>query len=218
MKNQPFSWERFSRAPIVGIIRHIALADVAQLLPLYKEAGLTTVEITMNTPGAVDMIRHALAEHGNDLNIGAGTVCSATDLEAAIGAGAQFIVAPIVNEEVIASCVQKNVPVFPGAYTPTEIYRAWKLGAGMVKIFPATSPNYIKEIKAPLEQIKVLPTGGINLDNFTSFLDAGASGLGMGSQLFDKKLIADKNWKGLSGHFAAFVARLADYNLTHPSQ
>jgi 2-dehydro-3-deoxyphosphogluconate aldolase/(4S)-4-hydroxy-2-oxoglutarate aldolase len=218
MKNKPFSWEPFSRVPIVGIIRHIALDDVAQLLPLYKAAGLTTVEITMNTPGAVDMIRHALAEHGDGLNIGAGTVCSASDLELALGAGAQFIVAPIINEEVIVPCVQKNIPVFPGAYTPTEIYRAWKLGADMVKIFPATSPNYIKEIKAPLGQIKVLPTGGINLDNFTNFLDAGASGLGMGSQLFDKKLIAGKNWKGLSDHFAGFVAKLAAYDLTHAPQ
>lgn len=211
MKQQSFSWERFSRVPVVGIIRHIALDDIIQLLPLYAAAGLTTVEITMNTPGAVDIIRHAIKEHGNDLNIGAGTVCSATDLELALDAGAQFIVAPIINEEVIAPCVQKNIPVFPGAYTPTEIYRAWKLGADMVKIFPATSPGFIKEIKAPLGQIKVLPTGGINLANFTDYLDAGASGLGMGSQLFDKKLIADKNWKGLGEHFAAFTNKLRVY-------
>jgi 2-dehydro-3-deoxyphosphogluconate aldolase/(4S)-4-hydroxy-2-oxoglutarate aldolase len=211
MKQQSFSWERFSRVPVVGIIRHIALDDIIQLLPLYAAAGLTTVEITMNTPGAVDIIRHAIKEHGNDLNIGAGTVCSATDLDLALDAGAQFIVAPIINEEVIAPCVQKNIPVFPGAYTPTEIYRAWKLGADMVKIFPATSPGFIKEIKAPLGQIKVLPTGGINLANFTDYLDAGASGLGMGSQLFDKKLIADKNWKGLGEHFAAFTNKLSVY-------
>jgi 2-dehydro-3-deoxyphosphogluconate aldolase/(4S)-4-hydroxy-2-oxoglutarate aldolase len=211
MKQQSFSWERFSRVPVVGIIRHIALDDIIQLLPLYAAAGLTTVEITMNTPGAVDIIRQAIKEHGNDLNIGAGTVCSATDLDLALDAGAQFIVAPIINEEVIAPCVQKNIPVFPGAYTPTEIYRAWKLGADMVKIFPATSPGFIKEIKAPLGQIKVLPTGGINLANFTDYLDAGASGLGMGSQLFDKKLIADKNWKGLGEHFAAFTNKLSVY-------
>jgi 2-dehydro-3-deoxyphosphogluconate aldolase/(4S)-4-hydroxy-2-oxoglutarate aldolase len=211
MKNLPFSWERFTRVPIVGIIRHIAFDDIVRILPLYKNAGLTTVEITMNTPGAVDIIQHAIKEHGNELNIGAGTVCSATDLELALGAGAQFIVAPIINEQVIAPCVQKNIPVFPGAYTPTEIYRAWQLGADIVKIFPATSPNYVREIKAPLGQIKVLPTGGINLDNFTGFLDAGASGLGMGSQLFNKKLITDKNWEGLSDHFASFVNKLNTY-------
>jgi 2-dehydro-3-deoxyphosphogluconate aldolase/(4S)-4-hydroxy-2-oxoglutarate aldolase len=218
MSTPSFSWERFSRVPIVGIIRHISVDDVVRVLPLFKDAGLTTVEITMNTPGAVELIRHTVKEHGNDLNIGAGTVCSVTDLELALSAGAQFIVAPIINEEVIVPCVQKNIPVFPGAYTPTEIYRAWKLGADMVKIFPATSPNYIKEIKAPLGQIKVLPTGGINLDNFTNFLDAGASGLGMGSQLFDKNLIAGKNWDGLQKHFTSFVAKLKNYNLAHSPQ
>jgi 2-dehydro-3-deoxyphosphogluconate aldolase/(4S)-4-hydroxy-2-oxoglutarate aldolase len=207
----PFLWDRFYKVPIIGIIRHLCFDDVAEILPRYAAAGLTSVEITMNTPGAAQMIRHGINRHGEHLHIGAGTVCSLADLELALAAGAQFIVAPIVNEAVITACVQKNIPVFPGAYTPTEIYRAWELGAGIIKLFPATSPAYFKEIKAPLSQVKLMPTGGISLDNFTDFLSAGASGLGMGSQLFDKRLIAAKNWAALSDHFVSFITKLNNY-------
>jgi 2-dehydro-3-deoxyphosphogluconate aldolase/(4S)-4-hydroxy-2-oxoglutarate aldolase len=102
------------------------------------------------------------------------------------------------------------VPVFPGAFTPTEIYEAWSLGASMVKVFPATSlgPGYIKDLKAPLSQIKLLPTGGVTLSNLADFFGAGADGVGIGSQLFDKRLIQDKNWTGLKAHFQEFATKL----------
>ncbi|MCE6992144.1 bifunctional 4-hydroxy-2-oxoglutarate aldolase/2-dehydro-3-deoxy-phosphogluconate aldolase [Dyadobacter sp. CY323] len=211
MGKDQFSEELFRKAPLVGIIRNVALEDVKQILPIYREAGLTTIEITMNTPGATEMIRYALANESDGLNIGAGTVCTKDDLEAALEAGAQFIVTPVINKKVIKSCVKKKVPIFPGAFTPTEIYNAWTLGATMVKIYPATSlgPEYIKDLKAPMNQLKLLPTGGVGLENMTAFLKAGANGLGIGGQLFDKKMIQEKNWDGLKNHFREFVQKLS---------
>ncbi|MCE7066108.1 bifunctional 4-hydroxy-2-oxoglutarate aldolase/2-dehydro-3-deoxy-phosphogluconate aldolase [Dyadobacter sp. CY326] len=210
MSERAFSWELFNKAPLVGIIRNISPDDVKKILPIYREAGLTTIEITMNTPGAAEMIRLALENEGEGLNIGAGTVCTKDDLEVALEAGAQFIVTPIINKKVIKSCVKKKVPIFPGAFTPTEIYNAWTLGATMVKIYPATSlgPEYIKDLKAPMNQLKLLPTGGVGLENMTDFLKAGANGLGVGGQLFDKKLIQEQNWEGLKAHFQQFQSRL----------
>ena len=182
-----------------------------QILPVFREAGLTTIEITMNTPGAEEMIRYAVENEQSGLNIGAGTVCTKDELSLALDAGAQFIVTPIINKKVIKSCVKKDVPIFPGAFTPTEIYNAWTLGASMVKIYPATSlgPEYIKDLKAPMNQLKLLPTGGVSLDNMAGFLKAGANGLGIGGQLFDKKLIQEKNWEGLKAHFQQYVGMLS---------
>lgn len=211
MSEHTFSWELFNKAPLVGIIRNVSLEDVKRILPIYREAGLTTVEITMNTPGATDIIRYALENEHYGLNIGAGTVCTKDDLDAALEAGAQFIVTPVLSKKVVKSCVKKGIPVFPGAYTPTEIFNAWSLGASMVKIYPATAlgPGYIKDLKAPMNQLKLLPTGGVSLENMEAFLKAGANGLGIGGQLFDKKLIQDKNWDGLKAHFLQFAQKLA---------
>lgn len=210
MSKSTFSWELFNKAPIVGIIRNVSLEDLKQILPVFREAGLTTVEITMNTPDAGEMIRYALENEHQSLNIGAGTVCNKDDLSHAMEAGAQFIVTPIINKKVIKSCVRKDIPVFPGAFTPTEIYNAWTLGASMVKIYPATTlgPEYIKDLKAPMNQLKLLPTGGVNLENMSGFLNAGANGLGIGGQLFDKNLIIHKDWDGLKAHFQKFIAKL----------
>lgn len=211
MSERTFSWELFNKAPLVGIIRNVSPEDVKRILPIYREAGLTTVEITMNTPGATDMIRYALENEHYGLNIGAGTVCTKDDLDAALDAGAQFIVTPVLSKKVVKSCVKKGVPVFPGAYTPTEIFQAWSWGASMVKIYPATAlgPGYIKDVKAPMNQLKLLPTGGVSLENMEAFLKAGANGLGIGGQLFDKKLIQDKDWDGLKTHFLQFAQKLA---------
>jgi 2-dehydro-3-deoxyphosphogluconate aldolase / (4S)-4-hydroxy-2-oxoglutarate aldolase len=210
MSEYNFSIDLFTKAPIVGIIRNIPLDDVMQILPLFREAGLTTVEITMNSPNAAEIIRMAREKESGGLNIGAGTVCTKADLKQALDAGAQFIVTPIIDKKVIRSCVKKQVPVFPGAYTPTEIYQAWSLGATMVKIYPATAlgPEYVKDLLGPLNQLKLLPTGGVGLENMAAFLKAGAVGLGIGGQLFDKKLIKSQNWIGLLEHFKKYVDNL----------
>lgn len=203
MNNQEFSWDKFTAVPIIGIIRNLSYEIIEKILPVYVSSGLTNLEITMNTPSAADIIKYAAQKYGGELNIGAGTVCNREDLKIALAAGAQFIVTPILDSEVVKTCVSLNIPVFPGAFTPTEIYNAWKLGASMVKVYPATSlgPDYIKDVKAPLNQIKLLPTGGISIDNIHAFMKAGADGLGIGSQLFDKTLIKNGDWNGLKVHF-----------------
>lgn len=212
MSESKFSWKLFKKAPIVGIVRNVSLEDVKQILPIYREAGLTTIEITMNTPGATDIIKYALEQEGGKLNIGAGTVCTKDELSMALEAGAQFIVTPIINKKVIKAAVKKKVPIFPGAYTPTEIFNAWSLGADMVKVYPATAlgPAFIKDVKAPMKYLKLLPTGGVGLENMTEFLAAGAHGLGIGGQLFDKKLIDAKDWEGLKVHFQKYIQKLSD--------
>lgn len=210
MSDETFSWELFNKVPVIGIVRNVHLEDMIEILPAYQQAGLTTIEITMNTPGAEEIIKYALQKFSGMLNVGAGTVCTKDDLEKALDAGAQFIVTPILRKKIIRSCIKKEIPVFPGAFTPTEIYEAWSLGASMVKVFPAKTlgPDYIKDVKAPLNQVKILPTGGIGLDNIESFRKAGADGFGVGSPLLDKHLIKNKDWVGLQEHFKKFVEKV----------
>ncbi|MCW3081737.1 bifunctional 4-hydroxy-2-oxoglutarate aldolase/2-dehydro-3-deoxy-phosphogluconate aldolase [Segetibacter sp.] len=210
MIDQAFSWELFNKVPVIGIVRNVHMEDMIEILPAYQQAGLTTIEITMNTPGAEEIIKYARQKFGGMLNVGAGTVCTKGDLEKALEAGAQFIVTPIIQKKIIRSCVKKGIPIFPGAFTPTEIYRAWSLGASMVKIFPARTlgSDYIKDVKAPLNEVKLLPTGGIDLDNIESFKKAGADGFGVGSPLLYKNLIKNKDWVGLQEHFKKFVDKV----------
>lgn len=210
MNNQSFSWELFQKAPLVGIIRGHSLEEIKAILPIYRAAGLTTIEITMNTPDAAQLIQYAVENEQAGLNIGAGTVCNKADLKIALSAGAQFIVTPILDKKVVKSCVKQKIPIFPGAFTPSEIYKAWSWGASMVKIFPATQlgADYIKEVKAPLNELKLLPTGGVNLDNLLDFFRAGADGAGLGGQLFDKKMIQEKDWQALEAHFQQFTQKL----------
>lgn len=207
--NNLFSWEAFLKIPIVGILRNIALAKTDILSRHYLDAGLTTLEITMNSEAAAETISSLNADYGDQLNIGAGTVCTLKDLDKALKAGASFIVTPITDKKIIKECVSNKIPVFAGAYSPTEIYKAWKWGASMVKVFPAGNqgPAYIKEILAPLNDIKLLPTGGITIHNFSDFLKAGAHGLGMGSHLLPKDLIENNQWEALSEHLSGFVKK-----------
>lgn len=197
----------FKDIPVVGIVRNMSASDFEDVLPVYYEAGLRIVEVTMNTSGATDMIRYANKQFDDKLIVGAGTVCTQTALDDSLKAGARFIVTPILNEDIISSCVKKNVPIIPGAYTPTEIYRAWSAGAALVKLFPATllGAQYIKDVKGPLNDIAIMPTGGIDHKNIVSFFRAGAVAAGVGSKLFDQAMIKEKNWNGLVNHFVAFV-------------
>jgi len=206
-ENATFSWEKFEEMPIVGIVRGMRMEDFKHVLPIFIKAGLTTIEITMNTPDVNSLIQYALKEYSDNLNVGAGTVCSLSDLKNALNYGAQFIVTPIVNEEVIKKCVDIKIPIFSGALTPTEIYRAWNWGASIVKIYPAGNlgASYIKDVQAPFNKMKMMPTGGINTNNIQSFLDVNVYGFGIGGQLFDKNLINAKNWNVLETHFLSYT-------------
>jgi len=207
--SKTFSIDLFNKMPIVGILRNVPSQYMAAIAENYHQSGLTCLEITMNSPNAEQDIAALTGQFGEELNVGAGTVCTLNDLEKALKANAQFIVTPIVNDDVIKACVDAGVPVIPGAYTPTEIYKAWSLGATMVKVFPATKlgAGYIKEVLGPLGHLKLIPTGGIDFGNFTDYLDAGAKGVGLGSHLFLKNIIENKDWKTLSEVFSSFAVK-----------
>lgn len=211
--NGSFSWETFDRIPVVGILRNVPVQHLEKLAKYYADAGLTTLEVTMNSEEAVKAISYLVKSFGRNLNIGAGTVCNMNDLDKALNAGAQFIVTPIIDENVIKECVIKEVPVFAGAYTPTEIYKAWSLGASMVKIFPAgkLGPDFIRDILAPLDSVKMMPTGGVTLDNFTEYLQSGAKGVGVGSHLINKDLIENEKWEEFSNLVSLYVKKYDDF-------
>lgn len=211
--NKSFSHDLLNKMPLIGIMRNLPEQHVKTIVEQYYRSGLTCLEITMNSPGACEQIAELAALYAGKLNIGAGTVCSMKDLEEALKSSAQFIVTPIINEEVIKACVSENIPIFPGAYTPSEIYKAWSLGATMIKLFPAgdRKPGFIKEILAPLDFVKLVPTGGVTLDNFTDFLANGAKAVGIGSALFPGDIIKDENWVALSAIFGQFPERYNAY-------
>jgi len=203
-----FSHASFRKYPLIGILRGYNKANTTAIVEAYIAAGLTTLEITLNTPAALEIIESMASRYSDSLNIGAGTVCSIDQMENALNAGAGFIVTPILNTEIVHRCRKIEVPVFPGAFSPTEIYNAWEAGANMVKVFPANAfgPEYIMQVKAPLDSIKLLPTGGISLDNIPAYMDAGADGFGLGSSLFRDDFINNGKWSALEQHFKKFAA------------
>lgn len=205
----------FNAVPIIGIVRNHTFEELVNILPVYTKSRLTTLEITMNTPGAAGMINYASRMYKHSLNIGAGTVCSMQDLEIALEAGASFIVMPIVEEEVIKACAAEGIPVFPGAMTPTEIALAWRSGAEMVKVFPAATlgANYFKDVLGPLAQVKLMATGGIDLNNMDEFWKAGAKAFGIGSPLFLRSVIGAGDWKSLEAHFTRFADKIRNYKI-----
>ena len=203
----PFSTKLFEQLPIVGILRGLPAEKLRHVVEAVRDGGLTNLEITMNTPGAADQIRAAREIAGSALNIGAGTVTNLQSLEDAFSAGASFIVTPTLVPAVIERCVQLKVPVFPGAFSPTEIQSAWELGATMVKIFPADTlgPGYLRSLKAPLPHLKLMPTGGVDVTTLAAYAQAGADAFGVGSPLFRAERIAACDWEWLRNQCRAFA-------------
>jgi len=192
-----------------GLVAVIRL-DSGEILPgiisALRQGGINALEITMTTPGALAIIKNFAAQTGKDFLIGAGSVLDAETARLAILNGAQFIVGPIFNPEVIRMCHRYDKPAIPGAFTPTEILTAWEQGADLVKVFPTTAlrPSYIKDILGPLPQVKLLPTGGVTLENAAEFIRSGACCLGVGTALLNKKMIAADDWQALAKHAEAF--------------
>ncbi len=209
MGTDKFDWNLFYKSPLIGIIRGLEKESILKVTELFSRAGFTNLEVTMNTSNAAMLISE-LRQHYPLLNIGAGTVRTAQELEEALTAGAQYIVTPITIRSIIQKCVDSDIPIFPGAYTPTEIYQAWDWGASAVKVFPANNlgPSYIKNVLAPLDSIKLVPTGGVNVHNVRSFFEAGAVAVGCGGNVFNSELIKKKDYDGLSDHFAHFYQEL----------
>lgn len=202
-----FSWDLFHELPVVGILRGFGAAAVERLVGAALRGGLKNIEVTMNTDGAGELIRLVRRLAGGTANVGAGTVLGLEDLRAALEAGAEFIVTPVVAPGVIQACRAEGVPVIPGAFTPTEIHRAWELGADLVKVFPADQlgPAYIKNVKAPLPQVKLVPTGGVTVETLGAFKKAGADGFGVGSPLFAKERVDAGDWAWVEAQARRFA-------------
>jgi 2-dehydro-3-deoxyphosphogluconate aldolase / (4S)-4-hydroxy-2-oxoglutarate aldolase len=164
------------------------------------EGGIRAVEITFTVPGAPGVIRRVKHDLGDSVLIGAGTVLNAEQAEDAVDAGATFIVAPNTDEKVIGAAKRLGVPIIPGAFTPTEVVRAWDMGADAVKIFPASigGAPYIKAIRAPLPHIPLIPTGGVDERTVGDFFRAGAFAVGAGGALFDRMRLATKDYAGMT--------------------
>jgi len=195
---------------VVAVIR---LADASKLVAVIEAVaagGVRCIEITMTVPNAVELIRQVSASVSDHILIGAGTVTDAETALAVIDAGAQFVVSPILSAEVIAVCKQADIYCAPGCFTPTEIFTAWKLGADVIKVFPATSlgPKFFKDIKGPFPQIPLMPTGGVSIDNARDWITAGAVAVGIGSDLLDKKAIDEGRYEVLTSRAAQLAANV----------
>ena len=192
----------------IAIVRLNDLTDAVAISRALLEGGLTALEFTLTNSAALQAVTQTRAALGDAVTVGVGTVLSAQHARESIAAGAEFLVTPIVRRDVIATGVKVEVPVACGAFTPTEIWDAWEAGAALVKVFPARSlgPGYIKDILAPLPTLKLVPTGGIDVENCAAYIQAGAFSVGIGSNLVDPKLIAAKNWAELSRRAAQYVA------------
>ena len=195
---------------VVAVIRVDSSAHLLEAAAALHKGGVRALEITMTSPGALEAIKEANEKLDSDVVIGVGSVLDPETARAAILAGAKFVVGPVLNLDLIKMCQRYSIPCVPGAFTPTEILQAWDAGADFVKIFPATKlgPSFIKDVKGPLPQVRLTPTGGINLDNAAEFIKAGASFVGVGGSLVKKELIAEKRWDELSALAGQFIERV----------
>ena len=200
--------KRIRETGLIPVVRAESSDQAMRAVAALKAGGLDILEVTMTVPGAIEVIQALAAEYGDETLIGAGTVLDPETAQACIQAGANFIVSPALNEETINFCRRQDVAIFPGALTPTEVVRAWKLGADAVKVFPAGAvggASYLKALKAPLPQIELIPTGGVSLKTAADFIKAGAMALGVGADLVDPKALREGNAALLTERAREFV-------------
>jgi len=186
---------------IIAIVRLDSGEQLIHAAKALVEGGISVIEFTFSTPGALDMVKEASAYFGDTVVLGAGTVLDPETARAAILAGAQFIVTPSVNLATIKLCKRYAKPIVAGAMTPTEMMTVWEAGADLVKVFPASSiggPDYIKSVLAPLPHLRLVPTGGVSADNAALYLKAGAAMVAVGGSLVDKKAVARADWAAIS--------------------
>jgi 2-dehydro-3-deoxyphosphogluconate aldolase/(4S)-4-hydroxy-2-oxoglutarate aldolase len=201
---------KISTHKIIVILRGANPADVLKIAEALYAGGIRILEITMNSDQPLAVIEQLMGTMGDKMLIGAGTVLDIADAQNAIAAGASFILSPIVDPEVIRAAKNLGAVVIPGAYTPTEIVHAYKSGGDIIKVFPATSPAYIKNILGPLPHIPLLPTGGINLENIAAYQQAGAVGFGIGSSLVNtNQPITDEYLQQLTEKSQKYIQAIA---------
>ncbi|MBI2435399.1 MAG: bifunctional 4-hydroxy-2-oxoglutarate aldolase/2-dehydro-3-deoxy-phosphogluconate aldolase [Candidatus Hydrogenedentes bacterium] len=182
--------------------------DLVRVVEAVAKGGVRCIEVTMTTPGALECIELASKKlAGADVLLGVGSVLDPETARLAILAGAQYVVAPVTVAEVITMAHRYGKPALPGAFTPTEIFHAWELGGDLIKVFPATlgGLDYIKAVRAPMPQIPLVPTGGVDVGNLADFIKAGVAGIGVGSNLVSKKLVDARDFAGLTDNARRFA-------------
>jgi 2-dehydro-3-deoxyphosphogluconate aldolase / (4S)-4-hydroxy-2-oxoglutarate aldolase len=202
---------------VVAIIRMPDPTALRAVVDALADGGVRALEVTMTVPRAIELIAEIAPTLPPDFLFGAGTLLDADTTHRAIDAGAQFIVSPVFKPDVIKAAHDHGVPVMPGCFTPTEILGAWEMGADIIKVFPATSvgPGYLKDIRGPLPHVKLMPTGGVSIDNVGDWLRAGAVGVGVGSALVDTKAIAAKQFNVIADNARRIVANVATARSSH---
>jgi len=193
---------------IIAILRHTDPALAVRTVEALAAGGVRAVEVTLNSTAAIEMLRSITDALGTTILVGAGTILDLADAEAALAAGARFIVSPHSDDALIAALAGMAVPCVPGAFTATEVLRAWRAGASLVKLFPAggSGPGLVRDLRGPLSHIPLVPTGGVTLANAGAFIAAGAWGLGIGSALVDGPLVAEGRFDELTRRATAFMA------------
>lgn len=196
----------------IAVIRLKEVGKLASVIDALVAGGIRLVEITTTVPDAVEMIAKISRRIPDDVILGAGTILDSETASAAMDAGAEFIVGPTTDYNVIETVLQKNKMVIPGAFTPTEIFSAWSAGAHFVKVFPATvmGPGYLKDLRGPLPQIRLCPTGGVTIDNANDFIMAGAACIGIGTALVDKRAVADGDYDVLKVKARKLIENLGE--------
>jgi 2-dehydro-3-deoxyphosphogluconate aldolase / (4S)-4-hydroxy-2-oxoglutarate aldolase len=198
---------RITELGIVAVIRTPTCELVAPVCEALVAGGVVALEVTMTVPDALRALREVNARFGDQVLLGAGTILNATQAEAAMDAGAQYLISPITKLEIIATAHARNKPVMLGAYTPTEAQLAHEAGSDFIKIFPADKlgPGYIRNLRAPLPHLRIVPTGGVDLLTAPDFLKAGCAALGIGSSLVSAEVLKAKHWSELTRLAGEFV-------------
>ena len=211
MRDKTSNLKMLIEAGIVPVVRASSAAEAINIVNAIVKGGINIIEITMTVPNAIGVIKTIAEKFKENILLGAGTVLDTETARMSILAGAEFIVSPCLSEELIKICRRYSKIVIPGAMTPTEILRTWEMGADMVKVFPAGNlggPEYIRALKAPLPQILLNSTGGVNLENAGEFIKAGSSVVSVGSSLLDKKAVSEKKFEVLTKKAKQFVEEI----------
>lgn len=207
-----FDLHQFELAPVIGILRGVTEESLQGVAEASIAGGLRFLEITLNTPNSYRLIEKAIERH-TELTIGAGTVLTVEDAEKAFDSGAQFIVAPDFDEGVAAFCLKNKLAYFPGALTPTEIQRAWKSGATMVKVFPASQmgPDYIKQVKGPFNNVKLVAVGGVKPGNIQNYFDAGADAVALGGSIYSLERMENRKFSDIQKDIEEFMFEVKSF-------
>ena len=207
MDNKEKNLQDIVNCGVVAIIRVASAQEAVEVCGAIAKGGVKPIEITMTVPGAIDAIKELKGVMKDNVLLGAGTVLDSETARAVILAGAEFVVCPTLNLEVIEVCRRYSKIVVPGAFTPTEILTAWEAGADIVKVFPATvgGPRYFRDIRGPLPQIRLMPVGGVNLENTPDFIRAGAVAVAAATSLVDKKAVSEGKYDIITENAKKFV-------------